>query len=62
MERALFIHSPRIMKIEVIRHGKVRRAKPYSLRNPRDKAARIKERRGSPAAQQRRGLAGEVGR
>lgn len=45
VERTFFIHSPRIEKIEVIRRGKVRRAKLYYLRNLRGKAARIKERR-----------------
>jgi large subunit ribosomal protein L19 len=45
VERTFFIHSPRIERIEVIRRGKVRRAKLYYLRNLRGKAARIKERR-----------------
>ena len=45
VERTFFIHSPRIEKIEVVRRGKVRRAKLYYLRNLRGKAARIKERR-----------------
>ncbi|MCL8207802.1 MAG: 50S ribosomal protein L19 [Actinomycetia bacterium] len=45
VERTFFIHSPRIEKIEVLRRGKVRRAKLYYLRNLRGKAARIKERR-----------------
>lgn len=43
VERTFLIHSPRIEKIEVIRHGKVRRAKLYYLRNLTGKAARIKE-------------------
>ncbi|MDR1523411.1 MAG: 50S ribosomal protein L19 [Endomicrobium sp.] len=37
------INSPRIEKIEVVRHGKVRRAKLYYLRNLSGKAARISE-------------------
>lgn len=37
------INSPRIKKIEVVRHGKVRRAKLYYLRNLSGKAARISE-------------------
>ncbi|MGJ0375429.1 50S ribosomal protein L19, partial [Listeria monocytogenes] len=37
------VHTPRIAKLEVIRRGKVRRAKLYYLRNLRGKAARIKE-------------------
>lgn len=43
VERTFPLHSPRIEKIEVIRRGKVRRAKLYYLRNLRGKAARIKE-------------------
>ncbi|MDY0405902.1 50S ribosomal protein L19 [Virgibacillus sp. 179-BFC.A HS] len=45
VERTIPLHSPRIDKIEVVRRGKVRRAKLYYLRNLRGKAARIKERR-----------------
>ena len=44
VERTFMIHSPRIERIEVLRRGKVRRAKLYYLRNLRGKAARIKER------------------
>ena len=47
VERTFPIHSPRIAKIEVIRHGKVRRARLYYLRERSGKAARIKERRRS---------------
>jgi large subunit ribosomal protein L19 len=43
VERTFPLHSPRIEKIEVVRRGKVRRAKLYYLRNLRGKAARIKE-------------------
>ncbi|MEQ6375305.1 50S ribosomal protein L19 [Bacillaceae bacterium S4-13-58] len=43
VERTFPVHSPRLDKIEVIRRGKVRRAKLYYLRNLRGKAARIKE-------------------
>lgn len=43
MERVFPIHSPRIEHIEVIRHGKVRRAKLYYLRELRGKKARITE-------------------
>lgn len=43
VERTFPIHSPRIDKLEVIRRGKVRRAKLFYLRNLRGKAARIKE-------------------
>jgi large subunit ribosomal protein L19 len=45
VERTFPIHSPRVAKIEVVRHGKVRRAKLYYLRTRSGKAARIKERR-----------------
>ena len=43
VERTFPLHSPRIEKIVVKRHGKVRRAKLYYLRNLTGKAARIKE-------------------
>jgi large subunit ribosomal protein L19 len=43
VERTFPLHSPRIDKIEVVRRGKVRRAKLYYLRELRGKAARIKE-------------------
>lgn len=45
VERTFPLHSPRIEKIEVVRHGVVRRAKLYYLRNLSGKAARIRERR-----------------
>jgi large subunit ribosomal protein L19 len=45
VERTFLIHSPRIDKIEVVRHGRVRRAKLYYLRGLTGRAARIKERR-----------------
>ena len=43
VERTFPIHSPRIDRIEVVRHGKVRRAKLYYLRDLTGKAARVKE-------------------
>jgi large subunit ribosomal protein L19 len=43
VERTFPIHTPKIAKLEVIRRGKVRRAKLYYLRNLRGKKARIKE-------------------
>jgi large subunit ribosomal protein L19 len=43
VERAFPLNSPKIAKLEVIRRGKVRRAKLYYLRALRGKAARIKE-------------------
>ena len=45
VERTFLIHSPRIDKIEVMRLGRVRRAKLYYLRGLTGRAARIKERR-----------------
>jgi large subunit ribosomal protein L19 len=44
VERTFPLHTPRIDRIEVVRRGKVRRAKLYYLRDLRGKAARIKER------------------
>ncbi|MEL7565010.1 MAG: 50S ribosomal protein L19 [Dehalobacterium sp.] len=43
VERTFPLHSPKIDKIEVMRRGKVRRAKLYYLRERTGKAARIKD-------------------
>ncbi|MGB9679007.1 MAG: 50S ribosomal protein L19 [Thermoanaerobacteraceae bacterium] len=43
VERTFPVHSPRIDKIEVVRKGKVRRAKLYYVRHRVGKAAKIKE-------------------
>ncbi|WP_227395554.1 50S ribosomal protein L19 [Jeotgalibacillus aurantiacus] len=43
VERTFPVHTPKIAKLDVVRRGKVRRAKLYYLRNLRGKAARIKE-------------------
>ena len=43
VERTFPLHSPRVDRIEVIRRGKVRRAKLYYLRGLSGKAAKIKE-------------------
>ena len=43
IERTFPLHSPRITAIDVIKHGRVRRAKLYYLRNLSGKAAKIKE-------------------
>ena len=45
VERTFPLYSPRVERVEIIRHGKVRRAKLYYLRGRSGKAARIKERR-----------------
>jgi large subunit ribosomal protein L19 len=45
VERTFLVHSPRLDKIEVLRHGDVRRAKLYYLRDKVGKRARIRERR-----------------
>ena len=45
VERTFLLRSPRIDKIEVLRHGRVRRAQLYYMRNLSGKAARLKERR-----------------
>jgi len=43
VERVFPLHSPRIDRVEVVKRGKVRRAKLYYLRNLTGKAAKIKE-------------------
>jgi large subunit ribosomal protein L19 len=43
VERVFPIHSPRVDKVEVVRPGKVRRAKLYYIRGKVGKAAKIKE-------------------
>lgn len=45
VERTFPVHSPIVDKVEVVRQGKVRRARLYYLRGLRGKAARIKEKR-----------------
>ncbi len=45
VERTFLLHSPRVEKIEVLRHAHVRRAQLYFLRDRRGKAARLKEKR-----------------
>jgi len=45
VERTFLFQSPLVEKVEVVRHGKVRRAKLYYLRGLSAKAARIKEKR-----------------
>ncbi len=45
VERTFFFHSPRLEGVEVLRRGKVRRARLYYLRGLTGKAARVKEKR-----------------
>jgi large subunit ribosomal protein L19 len=45
VERIFPIHSPSIASVDVVRRGRVRRAKLYYLRNLSGKAARIREKR-----------------
>ena len=45
VERIFRLHSPRVEKIEVMRHSKVRRAKLYFLRDRVGKKARLKQQR-----------------
>ena len=50
VERIFPLHSPSIAEIEVMRKGRVRRAKLYFLRRLAGKAARIREKRGAVTA------------
>ena len=43
VEKTFPIHSPKVADIQVVRHGKVRRAKLYYLRERTGKAAKVKE-------------------
>ena len=45
VERTFLLRSPRIEKVEVVRHATVRRAQLYYMRERRGKSARLKERR-----------------
>lgn len=44
VERTFLLHSPRIDKVEMVRHGKVRQARLFYLRDLRGKASRLRER------------------
>ena len=44
VEKTFPIHSPAVVKVDVTRHGKVRRAKLYYIRDRVGKAAKVKER------------------
>jgi large subunit ribosomal protein L19 len=45
VERTFPLHSPKIAKLEVVRHGVANRAKLYYLRDRVGKAARLREKR-----------------
>lgn len=51
VERIFPLHSPMIADVNVVRRGRVRRAKLFYLRSLTGKATRIKERKVKPAAQ-----------
>jgi large subunit ribosomal protein L19 len=45
VERTFLLQSPRLEKVEVLRHGYVRRSKLYYLRDRRGRSARLREKR-----------------
>ena len=45
VERTFLLHSPRVESVQIMRRGRVRRARLYYLRQLRGKAARIREKR-----------------
>ena len=55
VERTFPLYSPMVEKVEVVRHGKVRRAKLYYLRGLSAKASRIKEKRVDKAKKPKQG-------
>lgn len=57
VERTFLVHSPRIDRIDVIRHGEVRQARLYYLRGKVGRAARIRERREGGAGSKAEALA-----
>jgi large subunit ribosomal protein L19 len=60
VERTFMLHSPRIDRFEVVRRGRVRRAKLYYLRSRQGKSARIKELRPTRHAAMRAAAATEA--
>jgi large subunit ribosomal protein L19 len=49
MERVFYLHSPRIVKIQIVKKGHVRRSKLYYLRGRTGKQAKVKEKIGAMA-------------
>jgi len=62
VERTFLIHSPRIDRIEVLRHGEVRQARLYYLRGKVGRGARIRERREGSAGSKAEALAQRAAR
>src|SRR5439155_12145422 len=62
VERTFLVHSPRIDRIEVLRHGEVRQARLYYLRGKVGKEARIRERREGRAGSRAEALAQRAAR
>jgi large subunit ribosomal protein L19 len=62
VERTFLVHSPRIDRIEVMRHGQVRRARLYYLRGRVGKAARLRERRDEGAGSKAEALRAKAAR
>jgi len=50
VEKVFLLHSPRVARIEVVRRGRVRRAKLYYLREKKGRQARVRERKWTPPA------------
>lgn len=60
VERIFPVHSPIVARVDVVRHGKIRRAKLYYLRDRKGKTARVSDREFSPEAKGH-GQAGKAG-
>ena len=57
VERIFPLHSPTVTRVDVVRHGRVRRAKLYYLREKKGKMAKVAEREFSSEHRARRALA-----
>jgi large subunit ribosomal protein L19 len=60
VERIFPVHSPIVTKIEVLRRGKVRRAKLYYLRGKKGKAAKVAEREFTGVSKKRSAIAAKA--